>query len=102
MFALVVRFDLDPAAGAEFDELMARTVAAIRDGEPGTHIYICCRVEGEPHSRVFMEVYTDRAAFEAHERTPATMRFLAERTSMIVRSRVEWLEPYESKIAPPV
>lgn len=81
---------------------MAETVAAIRTGEPGTHVYICCRVDGAPAERVFIELYADRAAFEAHENTPATMRFLDRRREMIVRSRVEFLAPYEWKVAAPL
>jgi quinol monooxygenase YgiN len=97
MFALVVRFDLHPGKGTTFDALMARTLAGIRADEPGTLVYICCRVEGAPDARVFMEVYAGREAFDHHERTPATVRFLTERTSMIAATRVEFLAPYEYK-----
>ena len=99
MFALVVRFDLHPGQGADFDALMSRTVAGIRAAEPGTLVYVCCRVEGASDARIFMEVYADRAAFEQHERTPATVRFLAERTNMIAATRVEFLAPYEYKLS---
>jgi quinol monooxygenase YgiN len=98
VFALVVRFDLHPGGGAAFDALMARTVAAIQTDEPGTQVYVCCRVDGAPDARVFMEIYADRGAFEQHERTPATLRFLSERTSLIAASRVEFLAPYEWKL----
>lgn len=98
MFALVVRFQLQPGRGPDFDALMARTVPAIRTAEAGTLVYVCCRIDGAPDARLFMEIYADRAAFEQHERTPATLRFLSERTSMIAASRVEFLEPYEWKL----
>jgi quinol monooxygenase YgiN len=98
VFALVVRFEIYPDAVDAFDRLMAETVPAIRADEAGTQVYVCCRVADAPASRLFMEIYADRAAFEAHERTPATMRFLAERTSMIASQRVEFLTPYEWKI----
>jgi cystathionine beta-lyase/cystathionine gamma-synthase/quinol monooxygenase YgiN len=98
MFALVVRFDLHAGSGDAFDALMARTVPAIRSDEPGTWVYICCRIAGEPDARLFMEVYADRAAFEQHERTPATLRFLAERGTLVAASRVEFLTPYEYKL----
>jgi quinol monooxygenase YgiN len=98
MFALVVRFELNPGQGSAFDELMARTLAGIRADEPGTLVYVCCRIDGAPLARLFMEVYADRAAFEQHERTPATMRFLTERTPLIASSRVEFLTPYEYKL----
>lgn len=98
MFALVVRFDLYAEQGEAFDELMARTLPAIRADEPGTLIYICCRIDDAPDARLFIEVYADRAAFEQHERTPAVMRFLHERTHLIAASRVEFLTPYEYKL----
>jgi quinol monooxygenase YgiN len=98
LFALVVRFDLHPGRSAAFDLLMARTVPRIRADEPGTLVYVCCRIDGAPDARLFMEVYADRNAFERHERTPATLRFLAERTTMIAGSRVEFLSPYEYKL----
>ena len=98
MFALVVRFELHPAQSAAFDELMARTLPGIRADEPGTLVYVCCRVDGAPNARLFMEIYADLAAFEQHERTPATLRFLAERMCMIAATRVEFLTPYEFKL----
>ncbi|MGD0475269.1 MAG: antibiotic biosynthesis monooxygenase [Candidatus Velthaea sp.] len=98
MFALVVRFDLQAGQGAAFDELMARTLPAIRSDEPGTLVYVCCRIEGAPDARLFMEIYADRTAFEQHERTPATVRFLDERTGLIAASRVEFLTPYIFKL----
>jgi quinol monooxygenase YgiN len=101
MFALVVRFDLHPGQADAFDALMARTVPAIRSDEPGTQVYVCCRVADAPDARVFMEIYAGRGAFEQHERMPATMRFLTERTSLIAATRVEFLTPYEWKLPLP-
>jgi|ERR1035438_609820 quinol monooxygenase YgiN len=98
MFALVVRFDLHPGRGEAFDQLMARTLPGIRADEPSTLVYVCCRIDGAPDARLFMEIYADRAAFDQHERTPVTMRFLSERTSLIAATRVEFLAPYEYKL----
>jgi quinol monooxygenase YgiN len=98
MFGIAVRFDLHPGCAEAFDALMAETVAAIRTAEPGTLVYVCCRIEGAPDARLFMELYRDRAAFEQHERAPATMRFLTERTALIASSRAEHLAPYEYKL----
>jgi quinol monooxygenase YgiN len=78
-FALVVRFTVRPQAGAEFDTLIARTTAAIRDREPGTLIYACHRVDGAPRQRIFYELYRDRAAFDEHERQQHVRHFLAAR-----------------------
>ncbi|MET7773406.1 antibiotic biosynthesis monooxygenase [Nocardia sp. NPDC005366] len=101
MYALVVRFDLrDPASAEAFDVLVADTVRQIRDLEPGTLSYVTHRVEGEPLARLFYEVYEDRAAFDAHEAQPHTVRFLTERDRFIVTTRVEFLTPTSGKALP--
>ncbi|RKN14091.1 antibiotic biosynthesis monooxygenase [Micromonospora musae] len=98
MFALVVRFDLkDEDAAAGFDRLAAETLPGIQQDEPGTLVYATHRVEGEPLARVFYEVYRDRAAFDAHERQPHTLRFLSEREQYLSGVRVEFLEPLGNK-----
>ena len=66
-FGLVVRFTLKDGAAAAFDRLTAETVTKIRAHEPGTLLYAVHRVEGQPQSRVFYELYRDRAVFDEHE-----------------------------------
>ncbi|WP_067888625.1 putative quinol monooxygenase [Nocardia vaccinii] len=101
MFALVVRFDLaDTDKAADFDALVAETVAAIRIGEPGTLMYATHTIEGEPLARVFYEVYRDRDAFDEHETQPHTVRFLSEREKYISSFRVEFLTPLAHKGLP--
>ncbi|APU17945.1 MULTISPECIES: putative quinol monooxygenase [Actinoalloteichus] len=92
MFSLVVRFDLrDEQAAAGFDQLVSETAPGIRESEPGTLSYVVSGVEGAPLSRVFYELYRDKAAFEAHEAAPHTRRFLAERDLYVSETRVEFL-----------
>ncbi|MGW0245485.1 putative quinol monooxygenase [Nocardia goodfellowii] len=101
MFALVVRFDLfDEDAAKGFDQLVAKTVAEIRQHEPGTLVYITNTVENEPLARVFYEVYADREAFDAHEQQPHTLHFLSQRDHYIESARVEFLTPAAAKGLP--
>ncbi len=79
MFGLVVRFTLKDGATADFDRLMEMTVPEIHRHEPGTLVYAVHQVDGEPNTRIFYELYRDRAAFDEHERQEHTRRFLAER-----------------------
>ncbi|WP_029925535.1 putative quinol monooxygenase [Nocardia otitidiscaviarum] len=103
MFALVVRFDLhDTAAAAGFDQLVADTVKAISESEPGTLVYSTHAVEGDPLARIFYEVYADREAFEEHERQPHTRHFLAAREDYTRAVRVEFLSPGAAKGLPGV
>lgn len=97
-FGLVVRFTLRPGAEPAFDALVAETAAGIRAEEPGTLLYACHAVPGQPRQRIFYELYRDRAAFEAHEQTPHTRRFLAERGALLERSEVDFLAVADGKI----
>jgi quinol monooxygenase YgiN len=96
-FALVVRFALREGAESAFDQLTATTTAAIRDREPGTLVYACHRVDGEPRQRVFYELYADRAAFDAHEAQPHVRQFLAAREELLDGFTVDFLTLADGK-----
>lgn len=101
MFALVVKFTLiDQAAADGFDQVVADLVAQITEHEPGTLVYATHTVEGEPLSRIFYEVYADRAAFEAHEQQPHTRAFLDGRGKYVESARVEFLGDAPAKGLP--
>ncbi len=100
MLGLVVRFDLKPGSGEAFDRLAEETLAKIRTEEPGTIIYACHRLEGEPNARVFYELYRDREAFDAHEQQAHRRRFLTEREEHLVSTRVEFLSLNAGKGTP--
>lgn len=101
MYGLVARFDLKDTGAAEaFDALVAETRELIRTAEPGTLVYAINKVDDAPLSRIFYEVYADRAAFEAHEGTSHVKRFLAERERHIANVRVEFLTPVGGKNLP--
>jgi quinol monooxygenase YgiN len=92
MFGLFVRFTCKDEASAEaYDRLVAETIEAIKTSEPGTIVYASHLVVGQPLQRIFYELYQDRAAFEAHEASPATRRYLAERDQYLASTEVDWL-----------
>ena len=92
MFGLVVRFTCKDEASAEaYDGLTAETVEGIRAHEPGTLIYTVHQVSGEPLQRIHYELYRDREAFAAHESSPHTRRYLAEREKYLAKTEVDWL-----------
>jgi quinol monooxygenase YgiN len=97
-FGLVVHFALrDAAAATAFDRLVAETLVGIRAQEPGTLAYVVHTVPDEPGTRVFYELYEDRAAFDRHERQPHTRRFLAEREQYLSGVRVTFLRAESGK-----
>lgn len=92
MFGLVVRFDLKDGSGEVFDALTSEAVAAIRDAEPGTLVYACHAVEGDPEARVFYELYRDKEAFEEHEHQEHVRRFHEKKAQYLSgEPRVEFL-----------
>lgn len=96
-FALVVRFTVRPGAEADFDDLIARTTAEIREREPGTMVYACHRVDGAPRQRIFYELYRDRNAFDAHEQQEHVRHFLAARDAMLESTDVDFLTLTDGK-----
>ncbi|GAA2674236.1 putative quinol monooxygenase [Actinoplanes palleronii] len=97
-FGLVVRFTLrDDQAARDFDELIDRTAAGIRQSEPGTLAYVVHTVPDEPLVRVFYELYADRAAFDAHEQQPHTRHFLTERDRFVTSTEVTFLTAHGGK-----
>jgi quinol monooxygenase YgiN len=96
-FALVVRFTVRPGAEPDFDSLVARTTAAIRESEPGTLVYACHRVGGQPRQRIFYELYRDRSAFDLHERQDHVRDFLAAREELLESTEVDWLTLADGK-----
>lgn len=96
-FALVVRFEVKPDCLEAFDALTAETLRGIHSDEDGTLLYVTCAVGDGPHSRIFLEVYRDKAAFEMHESQPHTRRFLSERERLVDSFRVEFLVPVDGK-----
>ncbi|MEV6673441.1 antibiotic biosynthesis monooxygenase [Streptomyces sp. NPDC051162] len=100
-FGLVVRFTLRDADAADgFDALVSRTLEGIRQHEQGTVVYLNHRVPGEPHVRLFYELYEDRAAFDAHEQQPHTRHFLEAREQFVTKTEVTFLEGLDGKPSP--
>ena len=54
-------------------------------------------VQGQPRQRIFYELYQDRGAFEAHEQTAHTRRFLAKREALLEATEVDFLALADGK-----
>jgi quinol monooxygenase YgiN len=99
MFALVVRFEIKEGCVDAFDRLVHVTLEGIRSDEDGTLLYVSSRVDESPRSRVFVEIYRDRDAFDVHEAHEHTKAFLREREPLIESHRVEFLTPVDGKFS---
>ncbi|MCS0635863.1 antibiotic biosynthesis monooxygenase [Streptomyces sp. LP05-1] len=96
-FGLVVRFTLRDAEAAEaFDALVTKVLEGIRAQEPGTLAHVVHAVAGEPHARLFYELYADRAAFDHHEQQEHTRHFLKEREKYVSDVHVTFLRSQDA------
>lgn len=66
MFAVVVTFQIKAGAMAEFLPLMIANAQTSLAEEPGCHRFDVCTDEDRPDEVFLYELYTDRAAFDAH------------------------------------
>ncbi len=81
-YGLLVQVRLRAGCEARYDALVAQTVERIRENEPGTVVY-ASHATDDPLARLCYELYRDRAAFEAHERSDYVQEFLAERATLL-------------------
>ncbi len=58
-----------------------------------TLLYIVHRVDGDPHRRIFYELYQDADVFVTHEATPHVRRFLERRQLLVEMVDVARIEP---------
>jgi quinol monooxygenase YgiN len=75
MFAVTVNFLVKPAHVAEFTAAMKTQAFNSLNREPGCHQFDVCFDANDP-CRIFLyELYTDRAAFDAHLQTEHFLNF---------------------------
>lgn len=97
-FAITVDFELVDGARQEFLRLVEENAAASVRNEPGCSRFdvLTFRNSAENHDRVFLyEIYDDRAAFEAHVRTPHFKSFDAATKSMVRKKTVVEFDCWE-------
>ncbi len=96
-FSIVVRFDLREGARDRFLQLVrANAAASVRD-EPGCRRFdVLLPRDGDPSCVALYEIYDDRAAFEAHMRTPHFLAFRDAVRDLVARQTVEEWEAEEN------
>ncbi len=70
MYVLVVDFVVKPEHVEAFTAAIRENARASRETEPGCRQFDVCVAPEDPAKIVLYEVYDDRAAFEAHLKTP--------------------------------
>lgn len=83
MFAVVVTFKIKAGMINQFMPLMLENARASLRDEPGCHQFDVCTDGAQPDSVFLYEVYSNLAAFEAHQQTPHFQQFGKTGGSMI-------------------
>jgi quinol monooxygenase YgiN len=84
----------------DFDRLTRHVVRQVRVHEPDTLVYIVHAVPSAPMQRILYEVYTDRAAYEAHKRQPYVAAFEADRRPYVLATNIIELGLQQAKVSP--
>lgn len=88
MYVVCVTFQIQPGAMDSFLPLMRRNARASLDAEPGCHHFDVCTSGDRPDELFLYELYTDRAAFDAHLHSPHFLEFDAKVAPMIASKTI--------------
>ena len=88
MFAVTVTLEVDPADLPAFLPLMLTNARSSLADEPGCHRFDVCTDAARPGEVFLYELYTDAAAFAAHQETPHFKTFDAAAGPMILSKRI--------------
>jgi len=69
MLTIIARLKMRAGKEEEALERLRTMVSAAEAEEPGTLAYICHRSQNDPSEIIFVEMYEDDAALQAHGRT---------------------------------
>ncbi|QUJ75995.1 antibiotic biosynthesis monooxygenase [Sulfitobacter albidus] len=88
MFAVVVSLEVKPGTMATFLPAMTENARLSLACEPGCHRFDVCTDSARPDEVFLYELYTDRAAFDAHLETAHFRAFDAKSGAWIVAKDV--------------
>jgi len=87
-YGLIAIYTLPEDRVADFDRIAGQVAEQVRAVEPDTLVYVIHTVPKAPMQRIFYEVYSDRAAWERHERQPHVKRFVTGRRPYVLATNV--------------
>ena len=87
-YVIVVDFRLRPGAMGSFRRLVDDNARASVGAEPGCRRFDVLVPKGETDRIMLYEIYDDRAAFEAHLKTPHFASFNAESVPLVSEKTV--------------
>jgi len=95
MYVLVVDFVVKPEHVEAFTAAIRENARASRETEPGCRQFDVCVAPEDPAKIVLYEVYDDRAAFEAHLKTPHFLACKPKLDAWLESNKVRFLARLE-------
>lgn len=90
MYVVLVEFVVKPEHAAEFRPALLANARASLEHEPGCHRFDVCTDPGDAGKILLYELYTDRAAFDAHLAAPHYLEFGARVKPWVERKTVSF------------
>lgn len=87
-YAITVDFRLKPGAGPAFRALIDDNARSSCRDEPGCRRFDVLEPKGEADRILLYEIYDDRAAFDAHVKTPHFAVFDKASAPLVIEKRV--------------
>lgn len=84
----LAEIEVDPAQIEAYRALLAEEIAASLAREPGVLLLDAVALREAPHSVRILEIYADRAAYEAHLTTPHFLKYKTLTAGMVVTLRL--------------
>lgn len=91
-FTILVRFRIADGQMQAFLPLMIENAEASRRDEPGCERFDVVQPQGDRDTILLYEIYTDRAAFDAHCASPHFKHFDTATRSMVAEKEVTVLD----------
>lgn len=89
----IAELEIDPAYLAEYRALLEEEIRASLMLEPGVLMLHAVALKDRPDCIRLMEVYADRAAYEAHLQTPHFLKYKTGTADMVRDLRLLDVEP---------
>jgi (4S)-4-hydroxy-5-phosphonooxypentane-2,3-dione isomerase len=87
-YVIWVEFEIKPESFAAFMPLMLANAKASLNDEPGCHQFDVLTPTDKANAVALYEIYTDRAAFDVHLKTPHFLAFDKATAAMLASKRV--------------
>ena len=91
-YAIFVTIKVKPGTADKFRKLIVRNAQAARKNEPDCHAFFVSTAENDPECFHFFEVYTNKAALDAHRQYPHFLEYFAAAKDLMQERTVQGMD----------